>query len=89
MKRTVTIVVTLLAAAGFVTTAVAQGRHDEKPHGFSARVATEQMAGSSATTYVALPSGPRAHDNPLRGKKIAIAQPKSGKAAVTASNLQN
>ena len=38
-------------------------------------------ATTATTTYVTLPSGPRAHDNPLRGKKIAVAKPKEGTVA--------
>lgn len=81
MKRTT---ITLLAIAfvfGISGTAAAQGRHDEKPHGYDAKVAVAQQATVATTTYVTLPSGPRAHDNPLRGKKIAIAEPKNGAVA--------
>ena len=76
MKRTTTTLFAIALAVGVSATAAAQGRHDEKPHGYDPKVAAAQQARAVTTTYVTLPSGPRAHDNPLRGKKIAVAEPK-------------
>jgi hypothetical protein len=73
MKRTTTTLFAIALVCGISATAAAQGRHDEKPHGYDAKVAVAPQATAATTSYVTLPSGPRAHDNPLRGKKIAVA----------------
>jgi hypothetical protein len=76
MKRTIATLLTIALAIGTSATATAQGRHDEKPHGYDAKAAAAQQANAANTTYVTLPGGPRAQDNPLRGKRIAVAAPK-------------
>jgi hypothetical protein len=76
MKRTTITLVAIALAFGISGTAVAQGRHDDKPHGYDVKVAAAQQASAVTTTYVTLPSGPRAQDNPLRGKRIVVSQPK-------------
>jgi hypothetical protein len=76
MKRTTSTLLAIALAFGVSGTAVGQGRHDDKPHGYDAKVATAQQASAATSTYVTLPGGPRAHDNPLRGKRLAIVEPK-------------
>lgn len=76
MNRTTTTLFAIALVFGISATTAAQGRHDEKPHGYDAKVAVAQQATAATTSYVTLPSGPRAHDNPLRGKRIAVAEPK-------------
>jgi hypothetical protein len=62
----------VVASATLAASSVAQGRHDDKPHGVDAKAAAGKPSPSEPTKYVTLPSGPRAHDNPLRGRKIAV-----------------
>ena len=76
MNHTTTTLFSVALAFGISTMAAAQGRHDEKPHGYDAKVAVARQATAVTPTYVTLPSGPRAHDNALRGKRIAVAEPK-------------
>lgn len=83
MKCTTTTLFAIALAFGISATAAAQGRHDEKPHGYDAKVAVAQQATTTTATYVTLPSGPRAHDNPLRGKKMALAESKKVPAATS------
>jgi hypothetical protein len=77
MKRTISTLLAIAAGLTLATTGAAQGRHDEKPHGYDAKVAAQQSTNTAnTTTHIALPSGPRAQDNPLRGKRIEITQPR-------------
>jgi hypothetical protein len=73
MNRTVRIALAFALGVGIATGVAAQGRHDEKPHGYDAKVAAERVPPpATPEKYVILPSGPRGHDNPLRGRKITL-----------------
>lgn len=87
MKRTITIVIAAIASFALAAVVFAEER---TPHGYNAKVAAEQAAKAKADTagYIVLSPGPRPQDNPLRGKKIAIAKPEQQPAAVTASSAQ-
>lgn len=77
MNRIVRVALAIAVGAGMTAGAAAQGRHDEKPHGYDAKVAAKRAPCTAPEKYVVLPSGPRGHDNPLRGRKVAVA-PKPG-----------
>jgi hypothetical protein len=82
MNRTVRIALAVSIGVGLATGVTAQGRHDEKPHGYDAKVASERVPPPvTPEKYVVLPSGPRGHDNPLRGRKIAISPKRIDKSA--------
>ncbi len=82
MKRTVITLVALVAGLGLTGTSVAQGRHDDKPHGYNAKVAAAQKQAQERPVTLAV--GPRAHDNPLRFTTVKAALgEKAQPAAVT------
>lgn len=71
-RITITLIAIAIAtAAALSAPAIAQGRHDEKPHGYDAKVAAAHATPSTpaATEYITLPSGPRAQGSPVRVKK--------------------
>ena len=87
MNRNFHPLLVVAASVTLATSAVAQGRHDEKPHGYDAKVAAQKSQESGdpgSTKYITLPGGPRAHDNPLRGRKITVAPKPDRPAAPTA-----
>ena len=59
MKRTIPTIIAV-AVGGLTASAVAQGRHDERPHGYNAKVAAEQKANTMKVGTFA--TGPRLHD---------------------------
>ena len=72
MNRILYSLLAVAVSATLSTSAVGQGRHDEKPHGYDAKAAAQKSGDQGPTKYMTLPSGPRGHDNPLRGRKIAV-----------------
>lgn len=80
MNRTTAAFIVILAAAGFATSAVAQARHDEQPHGYNAKVAAEQQA--KTTQAVPFATGPRPHD---AVRRVAKARPVTQPTSVAAT----
>lgn len=87
MKRTSHVLVALFAGFALAGTAIAQGRHDERPHGYDKAKAQAMAAGTSETVTTA-GSGGR-HDEKPHGmtRKVAptksAAQPSAAAAAAT------
>ena len=73
MKRTISTLIAVIAVAGFATTTMAQTRHDERPHGYDAKVAAEQKAETAKVSTFA--TGPRAHDVVRRVAKAPATEP--------------
>lgn len=73
MNRTIAFLITALAGLALGSPALANGRHDEKPHGVDATVVAAQK--NQATKPATLAVGPRAHDNPFRFVSVKSAQP--------------
>ena len=71
MKRTIATIIAAVAAAGFATSTIAQTRHDERPHGYDAKVAVQQSANAAKASTFA--TGPRPHDAVRRVTKAAPA----------------
>ena len=79
MNRTTVTFIALIAAAGLTTSAAAQARHDEQPHGYNAKVVAEQQAKTVQVARFA--TGPRPHDAVRRvAKAQPVPQPATGAA---------
>jgi len=74
MKRTSHIFVALFAGFALAGTAIAQGRHDERPHGYD-KAKAQAMAAGTPETVKTMGSGGR-HDKKPHGvtKKVAPAK---------------
>lgn len=79
MNRTLSTLIAIAAATSMSGHALAQ-RHDEKPHGYDAKVAAAQAAepaqaaqpSTGATRLVPLPLGPRAQGTAQRVKRVPV-----------------
>ena len=70
MKRIIPTIIAAIAVAGLATSAGAQTRHDERPHGYNGKVAAEQQANTTKVNTFA--TGPRPHD---AVRRVATATP--------------
>ena len=73
MNHTISLLITALAGLALGSTALANGRHDEKPHGIDAKAVAAQK--NQTAKPVMLSVGPRAHDSPLRFVTVKSVQP--------------
>ncbi len=85
MNRTLSTLIAIAAAVSLSGQALAQ-RHDEKPHGYDAKVAAAQaQTTADATRYVALPMGPRAQGTPT---KVKVAVPSTMSATAPQAGMK-
>jgi hypothetical protein len=73
MNRTIPLLISAVAGLALGSTALANGRHDEKPHGVDAKAVAAQK--NQAVRPATLAVGPRVHDSPLRFVTVKSVQP--------------